>query len=859
MKRLLSAVAAAAVLVSTVPSALAVSDITGHWAAPYLTEMHELGIINPSSSTGEYTPDTPIMRWEFMRYINRAFGFTEKASINYSDVSPSDSYYETVQIAVEYGYINGVSSDRIAPESTLTREQAATILGRLHKYTPDADLSALGAFSDQGSISEYSRAYVAEAVERGYIDGYTDGTFLPQGEIKRGEIAKILYYFLGSSLQTSGTSYTSADLASDRENVTISAPCTLSDATVEGNLYITEGVGSGAVALNNVTVEGEIIVSSGDVTMDGVSALSLVVSDPRNTDPQVTVTGNTSIGSTEVQTDAALTERSLSATAGGFSDLTMAGDNISLTLDAAVWNVTTQGESTILTTGSTSISTLTAYAATSVSGGGSVQTAKLNASGCELTMRPSTVELASGVTAVIAGEETASSNSISVTPSVLSFDIGDRDELAHYYDFTFNADKNDLARVTVAGQTLRQGTDYNLLSDHNGIRLYKTFLTTLDKGSYTAELLFADGETAAIGIAVQDTSKGAISPSQLTFDKYEDSVNYTDLTVTLSLPAGTRLESVKIGSTVLERGVDYNYNSATGVVTLLRESLDDRSRGSYTITFTPNQGSSLTCALTVTDTSPVNEVLPESVDFDANPSAGGYADVTVTLNTADGAELESIRAGGKTLEEDWQYRISGNQVTINKSAIASFAENGANYADFTFVMSTGRNPVLRINYVTTYALRVNVTDDLGLPIGDARVTITPEDEEEGSAEQTVYTDSNGQATVYVKRGSYEVTAQHDRFTADVSQSVRVTAARTVNLTGEILESVQVVVTNQYGAPLSGAVVTIGGKSVTTGTTGTASFSLRRGNYVAQVACTGYTTQSVQLSVTDSLLTRVQLG
>ena len=151
--------------------------------------------------------------------------------------------------------------------------------------------------------------------------------------------------------------------------MTISAPCTLSDATVEGNLYITEGVGSGAVALNNVTVEGEIIVSSGDVTMDGVSALSLVVSDPRNTDPQVTVTGNTSIGSTEVQTDAALTERSLSATAGGFSDLTMAGDNISLTLDAAVWNVTTQGESTILTTGSTSISTLTAYAATSVSGG----------------------------------------------------------------------------------------------------------------------------------------------------------------------------------------------------------------------------------------------------------------------------------------------------------------------------------------------------------------------------------------------------------------------------------------------------------------------------------------------------------
>ena len=57
---------------------------------------------------------------------------------------------------------------------------------------------------------------------------------------------------------------------------------------------------------------------------------------------------------------------------------------------------------------------------------------------------------------------------------------------------------------------------------------------------------------------------------------------------------------------------------------------------------------------------------------------------------------------------------------------------------------------------------------------------------------------------------------------------------------------------RYGAPLSGAVVTVGGKSITTGTDGTASFSLKRGSYVAQVACTGYSAQSVQLSVTDSI-------
>ena len=78
------------------------------------------------------------------------------------------------------------------------------------------------------------------------------------------------------------------------------------------------------------------------------------------------------------------------------------------------------------------------------------------------------------------------------------------------------------------------------------------------------------------------------------------------------------------------------------------------------------------------------------------------------------------------------------------------------------------------------------------------------------------------------------------------------------MTGEIRETVQLVVADGDGAPLAGAVVSSGGKSVTTGTDGVASFSLKRGNYVAQVACAGYKTEAVQLSVTDSVRARVGL-
>ncbi len=856
MKRFLSAVLAAALLLCTLPAAFAASDIENHWAKQYLLEMNELGVINPSSG-GQYTPDQVIRRWEFMRYINRAFGFTETAPISFSDVSSNSLYYETVQIAVKYGYINGVGNNKMNPEGTLTREQAATILGRLHKYTPTASTSNLN-FTDKSAISDYAVPYVAEAVANGYINGYTNGKFQPQGNLKRGEIAKILYYYLGSSLKTSGKAYTASDLNSNQDNVTISAPCSLSNASIDGNLYITEGVQAGSVNLSNVSVKGNIIVSGGSVTLDGVSALNMTVCNSLGLTPQVICTGDTNIGETEVQTSAALTESLLSASAGGFADLNVTGKNLSVTLDAAVWNVTTSGRCSILTTGSTSISELTANSETSITGAGSVQSAVFNVSGCELVMKPDSYSLASGVTAVIGGESVSSATSVSVSPSAVSIDINNPDAIAHSYDFTFNADKNDLVRVTVDGNVLGLGTDYNLLTNKNGIRLYKAYLTTLKAGVYTAELLFEDGSKAAIGIMIGNSALNAVSPSEMVFDKYKESINHANVTVTVTLPDGTDLTSVKLGSTMLERGVDYIFNTGTGSCTFMLEALDKKTKGTYTVTFVPTKGSTFTCTLNVVDTTPVNNVSPAEMDFDANPSSGGYADLTVTLNTVDGATLKSIRANGKMLEKDWQYRTSDNTVTISRSAIASANVDGTPYVDFTFVMSTGKDPVLRVNYVTTYALSANVMDDLGLPVQGATVTFAPANAETGTSTQTLYTDEDGKATVYVQRGTYKVTATHDRFTAPLSQTVTVYSSSTVKLTGEILETVQIVVTNALGEQLSGAVVTIGGQSITTGVDGTASFSLRRGSYMAQVACSGYQNQTIGLSVTGSVRERVTM-
>ena len=152
-------------------------------------------------------------------------------------------------------------------------------------------------------------------------------------------------------------------------------------------------------------------------------------------------------------------------------------------------------------------------------------------------------------------------------------------------------------------------------------------------------------------------------------------------------------------------------------------------------------------------------------------------------------------------------RSDGSTVTLSKTAVAQFGKDGATYADFTFVMSKGQSPTLRVNYVTTYALTANVVDDLGLPISGATVTFTPN----GCRERHRCTDPRhrlGRQGDRLRQARQlhadgNARALHLGHHADHAASP---PGRTVKMTGEILETVQLVVTNEYGAPLSGAAV-----------------------------------------------------
>ena len=78
------------------------------------------------------------------------------------------------------------------------------------------------------------------------------------------------------------------------------------------------------------------------------------------------------------------------------------------------------------------------------------------------------------------------------------------------------------------------------------------------------------------------------------------------------------------------------------------------------------------------------------------------------------------------------------------------------------------------------------------------------------------------------------------------------------MTAEILENVKIYVTSTTGAKISGATVTLGSQTVTTGADGLAEFNIKRQSYTLRVTCSGYQSYTESFLVEQETQKRVQI-
>lgn len=263
-KRYVAMILAACITLYSAPMVQAVEPASGfvdmpgqtHWAYEALNSAVQNGILRGENQ--QLYPAQDLTRAEMAAIINRVFGAEEQADITrFTDVQTSDWFYADLAKAVGMGTFVGDGS-LMNPNQVMSRQDVMLVLARALKLDT-ADTSNLNAYTDCAQIADYAKGAVAAMLKAGYISGFTDQTFRPQDSLTREQMAQILYNIFEKYINVSGT-YT----GDQSGNVIVNVPgVTLKDTTIAGDLIIGDGVGNGTVTLDNVTVQGRVLVRGG--------------------------------------------------------------------------------------------------------------------------------------------------------------------------------------------------------------------------------------------------------------------------------------------------------------------------------------------------------------------------------------------------------------------------------------------------------------------------------------------------------------------------------------------------------------------------------------------------------------------
>lgn len=99
---------------------------------------------------------------------------------------------EFIKYSVEKGYFSGLTKTKFGPNNSVTRAMVVAVLGR---YENAAKTEEKVEFSDVTG-TEYYAPYLKWAKDNKIVAGYEDGTFKPNKEITRAELASIMTRYL---------------------------------------------------------------------------------------------------------------------------------------------------------------------------------------------------------------------------------------------------------------------------------------------------------------------------------------------------------------------------------------------------------------------------------------------------------------------------------------------------------------------------------------------------------------------------------------------------------------------------------------------------------------------------------------
>ena len=152
--------------------------------------------ITNGTAASSFSPNNSCTRAEMATFLFRLAGSHSMNTANpFRDVANGAYYYNAVLWAATMGITSGVTATEFAPNQTVTRAQAVTML---YRYAGSPPSSASVPFKDVPANAYYREA-VAWGKETGVVAGTSSTTFSPNDPCTRAQIVTLLYRFMGAA------------------------------------------------------------------------------------------------------------------------------------------------------------------------------------------------------------------------------------------------------------------------------------------------------------------------------------------------------------------------------------------------------------------------------------------------------------------------------------------------------------------------------------------------------------------------------------------------------------------------------------------------------------------------------------
>lgn len=201
MKKKLAKIASAllaVLMLTTSVFAASASDFTDvnldAWYGDTLTYAVDHSMVNGKSAT-TFAPYDTMTRSQFIAVFGRAMNGSGTNTYKFTDVDNNAYYIPYLYWGVENGIINGTGDTTFSPNSPITRQDMATIVGRaignLGLNVAAGDKIADG-FQDAPAISGYAQPSVELLRTLGIVNGDNKGNFNPKKNMTRIEGTAVL-------------------------------------------------------------------------------------------------------------------------------------------------------------------------------------------------------------------------------------------------------------------------------------------------------------------------------------------------------------------------------------------------------------------------------------------------------------------------------------------------------------------------------------------------------------------------------------------------------------------------------------------------------------------------------------------